>query len=296
MTTQQIEYFIYTARSGSFTKTAERYYSTQPTVSRQIALLEEELGCRLLERHAKKLELTAAGEIMLEAMEKATEIVNKATERVALAERGLFGSLSVGVITGTDLNRFITAETKQFLDHNPKVEFSISLDSFSDLREKLECGEIDIAFVHSFELASFDKVKYKRIYKTEPVIVMAAEHPLAKKDAIVPGDFSDQTFAILRKAESQGRELDIVNNIEQRMGVSVEIRYVQNISTLLFYVETEGMLGALDSSMYIMDDPRYYCYYFDNDNSPEPVYLAAIWKKDNQSTVLSEYLNYFREA
>lgn len=82
MTSQQIQYFISAAKHLSFTKAADEFYTSQPTISRQIAALEEELGFELFYRDGKQLRLTSGGLVMLAEFNQQQSAFQNAVHRV----------------------------------------------------------------------------------------------------------------------------------------------------------------------------------------------------------------------
>ena len=93
MTSQQIQYFLSAAKHLSFTKAAEEFYTSQPTISRQIAALEEELGFELFYREGKQLRLTSGGLVMLSEFNQQQQSLQSAIQRVEQIESGFEGEL-----------------------------------------------------------------------------------------------------------------------------------------------------------------------------------------------------------
>lgn len=81
MTDMQIKMFMELTRSLSFSKTAETFYTTQPTISRQIRMLEEEWGVRLFDRNKRQVKLTKAGKVMAEFFDTHDEGLKKALQK-----------------------------------------------------------------------------------------------------------------------------------------------------------------------------------------------------------------------
>lgn len=81
MTDMQIKMFMELTRSLSFSKTAETFYTTQPTISRQIRMLEEEWGVRLFDRNKRQVKLTKAGKVMAEFFDAHDEGLKKALQK-----------------------------------------------------------------------------------------------------------------------------------------------------------------------------------------------------------------------
>ena len=81
MTDMQIKMFMELTRSLSFSKTAETFFTTQPTISRQIRMLEEEWGIRLFDRNKRQVKLTKAGKVMADFFDEHDDGLKKALQK-----------------------------------------------------------------------------------------------------------------------------------------------------------------------------------------------------------------------
>ena len=81
MTDMQIKMFMELTRTLSFSKTAETFYTTQPTISRQIRMLEEEWGIRLFDRNKRQVKLTKAGKVMADFFAEHEDCLKKALQK-----------------------------------------------------------------------------------------------------------------------------------------------------------------------------------------------------------------------
>jgi len=95
MTLQQLKYFITVAEIKNITYAAQRLYTSQPTISRQIQMLEAELGYSLFNRRSKPLKLTEPGKILYEGMKEAISQINYTLETAKIASEGKSGTLSI---------------------------------------------------------------------------------------------------------------------------------------------------------------------------------------------------------
>ena len=146
MTTQQIRFFLEAAECLNFTEAAKRLFVAQSTLSKQIALLEDELGLKLFYRSNRTVGLTPAGSLFRGEMEKVEHRLTEAIDRARHVNRGLDGTLSVGILDIIDPSLFVSPLLKLFQERYPRVELSISLCGFSKLREGLEKGLLDVGF------------------------------------------------------------------------------------------------------------------------------------------------------
>lgn len=100
MTLQQLKYFITVAEIGNITYAAQRLYTSQPTISRQIQMLEAELGYRLFNRRSKPLKLTESGKILYDGMKEALSQIDHTLQTAQVASEGKSGTLSIAFQTG----------------------------------------------------------------------------------------------------------------------------------------------------------------------------------------------------
>src|SRR5258705_12801115 len=109
----RLKYFVAVAESGSFSRAAAALHLTQPSLSRQVQLLERELGQRLLERHGRGVQPTEAGTALLAHARAIFELAERATSDMAERQRNPRGRLTIGlphrvahVITADLVERF----------------------------------------------------------------------------------------------------------------------------------------------------------------------------------------------
>ena len=88
MTLLQLQYFIAVVETGNFTHAARQVYTSQPTISRQVQMLEDELGYSLFNRNSKPLRLTEPGQILYEGMKEAISQINVTLEKAKTASEG----------------------------------------------------------------------------------------------------------------------------------------------------------------------------------------------------------------
>lgn len=98
----QIEYFVEVARLLSFTKAAEMLHISQPALSKQIMLLEKELGVKLMDRDQRGVKLTLSGKVLLEECEKLQNHVENMVRKVQSSEENSIGIINVGCLKTID--------------------------------------------------------------------------------------------------------------------------------------------------------------------------------------------------
>lgn len=201
MTTQQIRFFLETAECLNFTEAAKRLFVAQSTLSKQIALLEEELGLKLFYRNNRTVGLTPAGSLFRGEMEKVEHRLTEAIDRARHVDQGLDGHLSIGMLDIIDPSLFVTPLLRLFQARYPKVELSVSLCGFSKLQEGLESGQLDVGFGKDFDLSSLPNLDGMEVYQNSPSILMPSRHPLALAERLEVSQLKDELFVVLSQDE-----------------------------------------------------------------------------------------------
>ena len=140
-----LKYFIAVAQEKNITRTAELLHITQPTLSRQLTQLEEELHTVLMERGKKMVRLTADGEFLYQ---KALEIVELAerTEKEFKNRTVVSGTIAIGSVEST-ASRILPELISNFVRKYPDSRFELYNNSTHDVRERLDKGLIDIGIL-----------------------------------------------------------------------------------------------------------------------------------------------------
>ena len=195
---RQLRYFVATAQELHFGRAANRLHMTQPALSKQIRLLEQELGVELLARTKRTVKLTPAGQVLLKAAEAIlgqTEAAILLTQRTA---RGETGRLRIG-FTQTATFTILPELLRQFCDRFPDVELNLELMSTEAQVLALNQREIDIAFLHP--PIDDRNLVIQPILEEDFLVVLPENHPLLVHDAIPLGALAEEAFLIHPRSE-----------------------------------------------------------------------------------------------
>lgn len=293
MTSQQIAIFLSLAENLNFTQTAKEYYTTQPTVSRQISLLEEELGFPLFIRNKKEVRLTFQGTVMKEKFKEAQEAVKDGIRQVRRMQSGENLQLRIGSLEGMDPDLFVAPGAACFNRQYPSVRVSVERRSFGELRRKLDRGDLDLIFTLDFETKYLNDILYEEYYPLHAGILMSEDHPLASIEDLKARDFSGQTFILPEEYDSPGRTEELREILRRSGIVCGDIIYVPNEESILLNIRSAKGVGLLDSSWREVRDARYRFFELD----PETARLTAVcvWKKDNSNPAVSMYVDMLRQ-
>ena len=184
MNLEQLGSFVEVARLGNFTKAAEQLHLTQPSLSRQIATLETDLGAELFHRSRAGSRLTSAGESLLpwaRRMLADASSVRREFAELAGLERG---KVRLGA-TPTLCISLVAEVLAVFHDAHPNVELHLSEQGSRQLLDELEAGELDIALITTSDTASTQRLTVTPLLTEELVVVSsAALPPITANDAI----------------------------------------------------------------------------------------------------------------
>jgi DNA-binding transcriptional LysR family regulator len=201
---RDLRYFVAVAEELHFTRAAERLHVSQPTLSRQIRLLERHLRCDLFVREARALRLTEAGAVLvshardvLDRWDVGVAAVNEAAGR---ARRVLVVGIQTSV--GRDLQRRTLAG---FADRQPDWRLSLRLFSWDDPTAGLADRTSDVAFLWLPVPADSDLVT-EVLYREERWIALPDDHRLATEPTVAWSDLLDEPFIALPPAAGNLRD------------------------------------------------------------------------------------------
>ncbi|MFK3795215.1 MULTISPECIES: LysR family transcriptional regulator [unclassified Pseudomonas] len=192
MELRHLRYFIAVAEEGSVTVAAQkRLFTSQPSLSRQIKDLEDEVGARLLLRSARGIELTAAGAAFLEHARLALAQVETGVEAARQAAHPGKPVFAVGFLTGHEVD-WLPETTRLLLDQLPNMDMTVSSQYSPDLAEALVRGKLDIAFLR--EEHNTPELNYISVAKEHFVVIMPSDHRLAAGQDVDVRDLAGEVF------------------------------------------------------------------------------------------------------
>ena len=242
-----LQYFLAVAREQSVSGAAEYLHLSQPTLSRQLKDLEEELGKQLFIRGNRKITLTDEGMTLRKRAEEIVQLVKKTEDEIILSDDSLSGNIYIGA-GETDAVRILARAANQVQASYPKICFHISSGDATDVIEQLDKGLLDFGVL--FEPTDLSEYNYLRIpAKDEWGVLMRRDAPLSEKRMIIPEDLRDKPLIVSRQAVNKSRglfewlgkepdELNIVATynllfngslmVEERMGYALCLNHIIN--------------------------------------------------------------------
>ncbi len=192
-----LQYFLAVAREESISGAAEFLHLSQPTLSRQLKDLEDELGKQLFIRGNRKITLTEEGMLLRKRAEEIVELMKKTEEEIAFADEAIAGNIYIGA-GETEAVRFLVSAQSALQKEYPQVCFHIQSGDKITILEWLDKGLIDFGLIiGSVNTAKYDvlEVPFKDVYG----VLMRRDAPLAMKEFIEPEDLWDKPLIISRQ-------------------------------------------------------------------------------------------------
>ena len=193
-----LQYFLAVTREQSISGAAESLHLSQPTLSRQLKDMEDELGKQLMIRGNRKITLTEEGMILRKRAEEILDLVQKTEQEITISDNTIAGDIYIGA-GETDAVHLLAKVAKNLQLTYPDIHYHISSGDTTDVLENLDKGLIDFGLL----LGPVDTSKYE--YLNFPMkdvfgILMRKDSPLADKKSIHPEDLWDKPLIFNRNA------------------------------------------------------------------------------------------------
>ena len=230
-----LRYFLTVVREESITKAAEVLHITQPTLSRQLAQMENEIGVRLFKRGARKITLTDEGILLRRRAEEILSLVDKTEQELLEQETQIDGKITVGcgeIQAVQILPKLFEAFNKKY----PNVTFDIFTATADLVKEQMDKGLIDVGLL--LEPVDIEKYDFIRLpVKEKWVVLMRPDDPLCRKAFITPKDLAELPLILPRR-------MSVQNELASWFGdyyKDLNIRFTSNLSTNGAIMVSEGL-------------------------------------------------------
>lgn len=193
---RQLGYFIEVAKQLSFSKAAEQLNVTQPTLSKMVKNLEEELGFLLFDRTTKHMELTDAGELVFEEAQEIMRLMNNLSDSLADRMKVKKGHIKIGLppVIGS---LFFPNMIRDFREYYPNIQISLEEEGAKKVEKMIEEGTLDFGVaVLPVNKKLFDSHPF---VKSELKLIVDAGHPLAGVDTIPLERLKNESFIFMRE-------------------------------------------------------------------------------------------------
>ena len=273
----QMEYFLAVAEELNFTAAAKKLFISQPALSRQIVVLEEELGVKLFTRSSRKVVLTAAGEQLQHDVQAILAQLEQAKQRAAEIGSRERLRLRIGCFDGAVTDDFLPAVLDHVHRFIPGVQVTLKRNSFKENRRAFEAGELDLLLTLSLEFTDQEEHYIQKLVYRRGALVYSVNSELATKENLTLRDFCNEPALIIKRSEAPELYENGVQNLKKFGIPCPNILEVDNFATLSAYLEI-GQGYALLSELAATENPK--LKYFDLGGKDEH-WVVAVWKQNH---------------
>ncbi len=288
MEIRHLHYFMAVCEELHFTKAAEKLGISQPTLSQQIRVLEDELGMPLFDRIGKKIVVTEAGALLFDYATVMLNTLQNVKDAVKDLQELQGGQISVGIMP-SDLDYRITQLVIDFHQKFPKVKLKI-LASIDIVRQVLE-NEVDIGI--GTNVVPNDKLVIIPLRQEEYVLTVSKEHPLAHRTSITISELRDLPMVMYPEG-FLGR--DIVEETVKKHGFQLtSILETSSVTSIMNFVRANvGATVQPSPLIQQMNDPNLHSIRITDDVPSRR--LSIIYRVDRYvNQAAKEFIDQLRE-
>ena len=234
MELRHLRYFVQVATDLHFARAAAHLGISQPPLSQQIRLLEDELGVVLLERTSRRVALTSAGSLFLDAARRTLAEADRAVLIARRAGNGELGELNIGFNASAPFIPQVATALYAFRQRYPDVQLSLNEIAGTAQIPAIRDGDLDLGFLRSFDSPVVPQgLTATLILRERLVVATRPDHPLATRAGLHLSDLGDQSLVVYASDRSGGFT-EALFDLMRDAGVEPRVaQHVREVSTLL---------------------------------------------------------------
>ena len=245
-----LRYFLTIAREETISRAADVLHITQPTLSRQLSQLEEELGVALFERQGRRVVLTSDGLLLRRRAEEILDLVDKTEMELNHSEDSLMGTVVLGY---GEIGAMIPlAECiSSFRAYYPHVRFSLWSGSTDDIRDQMDRGLIDVGLLmEPFPVEKYDFLTMP--FHETMCVFMRPDDPLAHLESVCPADLLGKPLIVPQRFQ------DTVRHWMGDLFRDEDVSYTHTLPTMsgILVVMGEGYLLSIEGALPFRDPTK----------------------------------------
>ncbi|MEH2323902.1 MAG: LysR family transcriptional regulator [Nostoc sp.] len=291
MELEKLKYFTVLAEELNFSRSADLLDLDQPYLSKHIRRLEKDLGFELFDRERRPLQLTPGGKVFFEDASEIIRQVERAKRRAYRASLGEIGELTIA-LNSSIINSVLPNVLQAFRSHRPDVELVLSELAPNEQIQQLLDYRIDIGF-DFLPNDNHPDLESITILSEPLVIALPESHPLVAKSQIPLKALANESF-VLPSPKVVHFYKQIINFCEQVFGH--ELKVVQEATWMLTVLSlVAGGVGVSLLLKNAQNIQRQGVVYRPIEGKNLKIGIVALWRRDDQSTVLNEFLEVVRD-
>ena len=286
MELRHLRYFVAVAEDLSFTEAAGKLHLAQPSLTRQIQNLEEELGVRLLNRSKSQVTLTEEGRSFLADARRILALATESVLAVQRLSRGEVGQLNIAYLPNFDFE-LLPETLRAFRQAFPHIALNLFDMTPAEQLRALEARKIDLGFVGLPPPATAGAVQWESIARHRTVVVLPAKHPLARRRQVSLGDLETSFFVGMSEKTHPGFR-DWLNRTCRQAGFTPRVLQDAELEPALMTFIAEG-LGVTLAREHLKKLPHPGVAFRPLAPPLKSDYCIA-WNRSNDSRALQQYI------
>ena len=291
MTLKQLQYFVVVAEELHFGRAAERLGLAQPPLSQQIQKLEESLGVTLLNRSSRRVELTDAGAMLLEEARLISQRLESVRRLIQQQADRFAGSIDIGAVTPV-LDTFLPGLVHKFTAKHAGVRVSLHEKRSSEQIEAVRARLLDLGFIRRFEQDLRD-LETLLVRSESYVLAVPKNHALSKRKMIPLTALRGAPMIMAPRKLRPGLHDRLVACF-QEAGFSPHIVQEAPSKRTEVSLVAAGIGVALVPESYSQSYRRDGVVYRQIRGGLPTIDIVAIWKADQMSSTLNDFLEVVR--
>ena len=231
MEMHQVRYFLAVARTRNFTRAADECHVAQPSLTRAIKQLEDELGGDLFRRERPHAQLTELGARMLPLLQQCYDSAVSAKSLASSVRAGEIGSLRLALSRTIDIDLLIP-HVSQLKDHFRGLELKLPRGTASDVAEFLKRGDVELGLAATLDDA-WDRFDCWPLFTEQFHLVVGEAHPLARKDKVDLADLAGERLLVRTYCEHTGPIKDLLRDAAIQVDRAHEVWSERDLVRLL---------------------------------------------------------------
>lgn len=285
----QLHYFIKVAEYGNITKAAEYFNLTQPTLSKKIMSLEEQLDLQVFIRGKKAITLTPAGKFLYEKWKNHMDQIEEDIQYAHILQQGYSKRIVVACMDSFRPEAFLLPAVEHFRENYPDVMIRLESDAAWDIRKMLIHGEVDVIFsvLYDFREKELNHIKWKNMGRCTHAVCMNKSNPLAQKGSLKIEDLKQSDFVCI----SPVRLPEYVKELHRVCSIG---GFAPNITSYVSSANSLTLNLMSEKDIFLCD--QYYADMKSEDHCMVPItntesgYIMA-WREDSDNPYIQKFVD-----
>jgi len=287
---RHLKYFLAVAEDLHFRKAADKLFISQPGLSKQIKILEDDLGVKLFERHNRKVKLTKTGEYLKEAVAKNLKNLDSILSHARLLDDGVEGSLKFGYV-GSAMQEEIPKLLLEFSKSHPNVIFSLNeMDNNKQIKALLE-QDIDLGFVRISRVPK--GLGIIPVFEDTFSLVLPKDHKINESNFEDLSQLKDEPFILFDTSYSESYYEEIMQIYNDFGFEPLVSHYTVNASSIFRLVENNLGVSIVPTSLKLGYDMN--IKFIELKEIKQRTTLKVVWNTENTNPSLKSILKILKK-